>query len=107
MALIRANTSGGGGGLNVYHATSIPSSGRVDLGFSPKYISVTGYSSQLYNNVWEDSDASHFTQYWGSSAYPYDVTSGGSGHAYTNVDSTGFNYDTGYTNNIREVVAYG
>ena len=102
--IVNAN---GGGGKQVYLATSLPSSGRVDLGFKPTYISVTGYSSQLFSNVWKDTDKDNFTQYWSSSALTYPVQTGGSGHAYTKVDDTGFNYDTGYLTNIREVVAIG
>ena len=105
MAIIMKDYGVLGENTKFYHATSIPSNGRVDLDFSPTHISVCslGVGVSVYD---EDTSITQFKQYWGNTSYTYDIAVGGTGHGFTKVDSGGFNWDTDYVGNVFEIYAY-
>ena len=93
MALIRANTSsGGGGGNRTYDSVGRPTSARIECGFPPRIIMVydNAYSSRVKLAVRYNSDVnpSKYDYQYDGSSYNENLSAGG--HLY-NVDLTGFN----------------
>ena len=103
MADLFLNTQGGG--AKVAQGATVPSGGRVDLGFSPTHIVIVTQATVVGCNVWDSSDSTNFKQYWQSSVYTYAVGSNNGGFAV--VDSSGFTLDSSITANVKEWVAYG